>query len=416
MDVGICVGAQISDIDYIVLAEELGYDSVWVADSQMIWSDCYATLALAAARTRRIKLGTGVAVAGTRIAPVTASAIASINQIAPGRVFLGLGTGHTAMRTMGHDQMGLREFKDYARVVRDLLDGKTTSWTHNGRAQDITLMHQGKGYYALEPRIPIHISGFGPQTQRWAGAWADSLVLAGARPEAIATAARNAREGAAKAGRALTRDFEISTLINSIVLEPGETLETERAIEETGSLVSSGLHYAWEVAREPKRDLSNAPGVFAGIWQEYCDYVEAMDLPGQREVPGGSRRALQLAARARANVHLARGYPLLQPLGHSGADCRADRGAGTRRADEDAASPAGPGATQGDHRFRRESHALAADEGRVLALVAGTPTFRCTAAFASPSARREPRGRRCARHGRSSSGSTRCAARLPGLG
>jgi alkanesulfonate monooxygenase SsuD/methylene tetrahydromethanopterin reductase-like flavin-dependent oxidoreductase (luciferase family) len=147
-------------------------------------------------------------------------------------------------------------------------------------------MHQGKGYYALEPRIPIHISGFGPQTQRWAGAWADSLVLAGARPEAIATAARNAREGAAKAGRALTRDFEISTLINSIVLEPGETLETERAIEETGSLVSSGLHYAWEVAREPKRDLSNAPGVFAGIWQEYCDYVEAMDLPANAKYLG----------------------------------------------------------------------------------------------------------------------------------
>lgn len=286
MDVGICVGAQISDIDYIVLAEELGYDSVWVADSQMIWSDCYATLALAAARTKRIKLGTGVAVAGTRIAPVTASAIASINEIAPGRVFLGLGTGHTAMRTMGHDQMPLREFKHYANVVRDLLDGKTTKWTHNGQTQDVTLMHQGKGYYALEPRVPIHISGFGPQTQRWAGAWADSLVTAGGRPAGIAAAAANVREGAAKAGRTLTKEFEISTLIGSIVLEPGETLETERAIDETGSLVSSGLHYAWEVAREPKRDMSNAPPAFAHVWQEYCDYVDAMDLPSESKYIG----------------------------------------------------------------------------------------------------------------------------------
>jgi 5,10-methylenetetrahydromethanopterin reductase len=286
MDVGICVGAQISDIDYIVLAEELGYDSAWVADSQMIWSDCYATLALAASRTKRIKLGTGVAVAGTRIAPVTASAIASINQIAPGRVFLGLGTGHTAMRTMGHDQMPLGQFQAYARVVRDLLDGKTTKWTHEGRTQDVTLMHQGKGYYALEPRIPIHISGFGPQTQRWAGAWADSLVLAGGRPGAIANAAANVRDGAARAGRTLTSDFEISTLIGSIVLEAGETLETERAIDETGSLVSSGLHYAWEVAREPKRDMSNAPPAFAAVWQEYCDYVESMDLPADSKYLG----------------------------------------------------------------------------------------------------------------------------------
>ncbi|MEO8538263.1 MAG: LLM class flavin-dependent oxidoreductase [bacterium] len=286
MDVGICVGAQISDIDYIVMAEELGYDSAWVADSQMIWSDVYATLALAASKTKRIKLGPGVAVAGTRIAPVTASAIASINEIAPGRVFLGLGTGHTAMRTMGHDQMPLREFKEYARAVRDLLDGKTTQWTHAGQTQDVTLMHQGRGYYALEPRVPIHISGFGPQTQRWAGAWADSLVTAGCRPASIAAASENVRSGAARAGRTLTEDFEISSLMGAIVLEPGESLETERAIDETGSMVTSSLHYAWEVASEPKRDLSNASPAFADVWQDYCDYVDTMPTPPESRYLG----------------------------------------------------------------------------------------------------------------------------------
>ena len=60
MDVGICVGAQISDIDYIVLAERLGFDSVWVADIADDLVGCYATLALAASRTKRIKLGTGL--------------------------------------------------------------------------------------------------------------------------------------------------------------------------------------------------------------------------------------------------------------------------------------------------------------------------------------------------------------------
>ena len=282
MDVGICVGAMISDIDYIVLAEELGYESAWIADSQMIWSDCYATLALAAARTTRIKLGTGVAIAGTRIAPVTAAAIASINEIAPGRVFLGLGTGHTAMRTMGHDQMGLREFKEYARVVRDLLDGKNTPFTLDGITRDVTLMHQGRGYYALEPRIPIHISGFGPQTQRWAGAFADALVLAGVVPEVIAEAVANAREGASRAGRTLDASFEVSSLVNTIVLAPGETLESERAIEETGSWVAAGIHYAYEVAKEPKRDPSNAPPVLRDEWERYCDYVEGMATPAAR--------------------------------------------------------------------------------------------------------------------------------------
>ena len=61
MDIGICVASHIGDIDYVVRAEELGYSHAWFADSQMIWSDCYASLALAADRTSRIRLGTGVA-------------------------------------------------------------------------------------------------------------------------------------------------------------------------------------------------------------------------------------------------------------------------------------------------------------------------------------------------------------------
>ena len=48
MDFGICVAAKIDDVGYITHAENLGYSHAWVADSQMIWSDCYAVLALAA--------------------------------------------------------------------------------------------------------------------------------------------------------------------------------------------------------------------------------------------------------------------------------------------------------------------------------------------------------------------------------
>ncbi len=118
MDFGICVASKIDDIGYIERAEALGYSHAWLADSQMIWSDCYAVMALAAARTTRIKLGTGVAITGTRIAPVTAHSIATINRIAPGRTFLGIGAGNTAMRLMGHRPVGVAEFGEYLRVVR----------------------------------------------------------------------------------------------------------------------------------------------------------------------------------------------------------------------------------------------------------------------------------------------------------
>ena len=110
MDFGICIASKIDDVGYIARAENLGYSHAWVADSQMIWSDCYAVLALAAQQTRKIKIGTGVSVAGTRIAPVTANSIATINRLAPGRTFLGIGTGNTAMRIMGHKPLKLKEF------------------------------------------------------------------------------------------------------------------------------------------------------------------------------------------------------------------------------------------------------------------------------------------------------------------
>ena len=70
MDIGVCVASHIQDIDYIVSAEKLGFSHAWIADSHMLWSDCYATLALAADRTSTINLGTGVSVSGTRPAPV----------------------------------------------------------------------------------------------------------------------------------------------------------------------------------------------------------------------------------------------------------------------------------------------------------------------------------------------------------
>src|SRR5262249_23093067 len=87
MGLNVCMAAKVDDVDYAVLAEQLGYARIWVADSPMLWADCYATMALIARSTKRIGVGTGVAVAGLRLAPVTAAAHATINRLAPGRVF-----------------------------------------------------------------------------------------------------------------------------------------------------------------------------------------------------------------------------------------------------------------------------------------------------------------------------------------
>ena len=180
-----------SAVTFPELAEDLGYDHGWVPDSQMIWSDCYAVLALAAANTSRIRLGTGVAIAGTRIAPVTAHSIATINQIAPGRVFLGIGTGHTAMRVMGFDPVKPKAFADYLRVVRGLLHGEEVSYRLNGETRDITFLHRDMGFFDLEHPVPIYVAANGPLALEAAGAYGDGRISAGGEPPVSAAEGRD---------------------------------------------------------------------------------------------------------------------------------------------------------------------------------------------------------------------------------
>ena len=84
--------SKIDEIGLIARAENLGYDFCWVTDSQMIRSNPWAVLALAAQQTRSIRIGTGVAVAGLRLAPVTANGIATIYCLAYGGALLGIGS------------------------------------------------------------------------------------------------------------------------------------------------------------------------------------------------------------------------------------------------------------------------------------------------------------------------------------
>jgi alkanesulfonate monooxygenase SsuD/methylene tetrahydromethanopterin reductase-like flavin-dependent oxidoreductase (luciferase family) len=273
MDFGVCVATKIDDIDYIVRAEELGYDHAWLADSQMIWSDCYAALALAAVRTSRIRLGTGVAIAGTRTAPVTAHSIASINQLAPGRTFLGIGAGNTAMRLMGQKPLRIAEYGEYLRVVRGLLDGGETDFAWRGRSAPTRLMMAEQGFVALEPRIPMYVSGFGPKSQALAGELGDGLVMSiPPDPEFMRRALANVARGAERAGRELDpASFYTCSLTMAVLLDEGEDLSSPRVIEECGPFVISSLHYLYEQVHQLGKE---PPPHVRDLWPDYCALVE----------------------------------------------------------------------------------------------------------------------------------------------
>ena len=282
MRFGAMVATKIDDWQLLQYAESLGYDSGWVPDSQMIWSDCYAVLALAAHHTSRIRLGTGVAIPGTRIAPVTAHSIASINRIAPGRVFLGIGTGHTAMRVMGFDPMKPKAFREYLRVVRGLLSGEEVEYSSAGETRSIRFLHQELGFVDTAHHIPIYVAANGPLALKAAGAFGDGRVSAGNEPAPVLR--RNlarVRAGADATGRTLPEDFHTAALSFACVLEPGETLTSDRVIDEVGSMVASSLHFWWELYQQRGNDEFVQPAL-RGVWENYLDYVSEMDTPADR--------------------------------------------------------------------------------------------------------------------------------------
>lgn len=278
MRFGVCVMANVDEIGFFPHAESLGYDSVWVTDSQMLFSDCYAVLALAATRTTRLRLGPGVAICGTRIPPVHVAAMATLNKLAPGRLFLGIGTGNTAMRAMGQRPMKLAEYAEYLRVLRALLRGETVDYTLDGRTRPITmLMRDERKYMSLEPGIPLYVSAFGPRAMELAGEHGDGLVFAiPPRGVPVAEALGHARRGVERARRRF-ETFRSCALTNIVLLEPGEAVDSERVIRSFGPNVMASVYYFYDEVRERGID---PPAFLAPIWKRYCALVE--EIPPER--------------------------------------------------------------------------------------------------------------------------------------
>jgi alkanesulfonate monooxygenase SsuD/methylene tetrahydromethanopterin reductase-like flavin-dependent oxidoreductase (luciferase family) len=269
MDFGIMT-AKIDEIGYITHAENLGYSHCWVTDSPMIRSNCWAVLALAAQATRRMRLGTGVNVPALRLAPTTANGIATINRLAPGRCFIGFGTGHTGLRLLGRKPMRLAPFREYIQVVRALLRGDEVPYTLEGETHPIRFQMREHNFIDLDASIPIYIAGFGPKAQALAGEIADGLISGLPRGGTVPMMLANARRGAERAGRTLPADFYTSAMVTLVMRELSEPLDSPRIVAECGAAVLSGLHYL--VARHLETG-EDPPDYARGIWKGYLGWL-----------------------------------------------------------------------------------------------------------------------------------------------
>lgn len=274
MDIGVCVASHIGDIGYISRAEHLGYSHAWLADSQMIWSDCYATLALAAEKTSRIKIGTGVAITGTRPAAVNAAGIATINALAPGRTFFGVGAGNTAMRIMGMPPHRIAEYDRYLAEVKPLLSGKESTTQYKGKSIPIKHIMPDRGFVNFDDPIPMYVSGFGPKSLALAGKHGDGAVMAFASsPAAMESIWLMIEEGARAAGKTLDRDSFYTTALMSIsVLDEGEAIDSPRIKQECGAMAMAALHYTYDQYRNFGHQ---PPNHLADIWEDYRRQIES---------------------------------------------------------------------------------------------------------------------------------------------
>jgi alkanesulfonate monooxygenase SsuD/methylene tetrahydromethanopterin reductase-like flavin-dependent oxidoreductase (luciferase family) len=242
MDYGFVFPAGIHIHDDVAFAEQNGFTHAWLYDSQMLFSDPYASLSLCAVNTHKIQLGTGVTNPASRIAPVTACSIATVNELAPGRTILGIGTGNTARRTVGMPAARLDSLRDHVRVVRDLLAQEITNYSEGERHRKIRFLNPDGNWYNIKTDIPIYIAASGPKSLELAGEIADGIILFGAvSPVLIDFVMDHVRIGAERAGRDADSIYKLCMTAFHLT-EPGDSLETSEVRQAVGPFVSSSTN------------------------------------------------------------------------------------------------------------------------------------------------------------------------------
>ena len=172
-------------------AEEHGWDGAFLPDSQLRRRDTYVLLAAAAQASSEITIGPLLTNPVTRHPSVTASSIATIDDLAPGRTLLGWGIGDTAVRLAGLRPARVAELEAGARLMRSLLDGEAVEV---GGARPAHLPHHRP--------VPIWTAAGGPRTLRSAGASADGVFIrVGTHPSNIDRSVEAIHAGARDEGR-----------------------------------------------------------------------------------------------------------------------------------------------------------------------------------------------------------------------
>ena len=207
-------------------AESLGYDRYWSYDSPALYGDLWIALARIAEHTDRIGVGSAVAVPSLRHVMVTASAIATIESLAPGRLAVAFGTGYTARKALGQKAWKWVLLEEYVTQLRALLAGEVVD-VDGGAAQMLHL----PGFIPPRPiEVPILLAPLGPKGMEVTTRVADGAMVPAGMPVPA-------------------MDWS-AVFATGTVLDPDEDHTTPRVREAAGPWFTASYHAVWESAPE----------------------------------------------------------------------------------------------------------------------------------------------------------------------
>ncbi len=193
-------------VTYVVEAERLGVDTVWTAEA---WGqDAIAPLAFLAARTERIRLGTGIMQISARAPAMTAMTALTMAAISNDRFILGLGvSGPQVVEGLhNHPYKGpLTRLQETVDIIKLAFAGERLKY--DGKYHQLPLLGgEGKALRLSQPgnpNIPIYLATIGPKALEYTGEAADGWLGTSFTPEHAEAHLSYLRTGAQRAGREL---------------------------------------------------------------------------------------------------------------------------------------------------------------------------------------------------------------------
>lgn len=182
---------------YAIQAERAGFDYLWITD-HFNNRNVYVSLAMVSAYTERIKFGPGVTNPYLVHPIITAQAVATLNEIAPGRVICGLGVGDkTTLQMLGIEQAKpLAAIRESVRVIREVASGRTLEMQG-----EIFKVSRAKLNFRAANPIPIFIGAQGPKMLALAAEIGDGVLINASHPQDVENAVKFVREGVEIAGK-----------------------------------------------------------------------------------------------------------------------------------------------------------------------------------------------------------------------